>query len=395
MVFSDPQVLAALPQLAWPLILLLAWAGGEMAYRLLGLPRISSYALVGVLAAPTQLGWLPPSETMSLAAHVGFGLLLFELGHRINLRWFAHNPWLGLSALLDGLLSFVAIGLLARSLGFDAASSALMGALGMATSPAALVRVINEERASGQIAERLMHLALVACVLAVMVFKAVLAVHVFNSSGSLVAALYTGAWSLLLSLGLGVLAGLLVTALLRLPAEAPDATLPYALAVVAVVALTHGLQLSPIVAALSLGLTARHRRVVFSRSERGFGGLGELLSVALFVYLGAKLDLAHVGAGLAVGLGIVATRLLLTPALMAAFGPLTGVNWRKGALTGLGLMPLSAFVLLLLEQSQHLQMGLLERLAPLAAAALVLEIAGPLCTRWALRWGGESDGGRR
>lgn len=392
MALGDPQLLVQLPQLAWPLILLLAWAIGEAAYRAVGLPRISCYALVGVVAAPSQLGWLPASETMSLAAHVGFGLLLFELGHRINLRWFVHNPWLGLSALADALLSFIAIGLLASQLGADAASSALMGALGMATSPATLVRVINEDRASGQIAERLLHLALVACLLAVLMFKAVLAVHVFHSSGSLAQALYTGAWSLLLSLGLGVVAGLLVAAMLRLPAEAPDATLPYALTVVAVVALTHALQLSPIVAALALGLTARHRRVVFSRSERGFGGLGELLGVVLFVYLGAKLDLAHVSTGLAIGLGIVATRLVLTPALMAAFGPLTGVSWRKGALTGLGLMPLSAFVLLLLEQSRHLQIELLERLAPLAAAALVLEIAGPLCTRLALRWGGE---GRR
>lgn len=391
MVWMDPQLLAQLPQLAWPLTLLVAWACGEAAYRWAGLPRISTWALVGVLAAPTQLGWLPASEAMGLAAQIGFGLLLFEMGHRINLRWYRHNPWLGLSALVDALLCCLVIALLARQLGFDAASSALMGALGMACSPAVLVRVINEERASGQIAERLLHLALVSCLLAVLVFKAVLAVHVFNSSGSLAQALYTGAWSLLLSLLLGVAVGLLLPLLLRLPRDAPDATLPYALAVIAVVSSAHLLQLSPIVAALALGLTARHRRAVLGRSERGFGPLGELLAVGLFVYLGSRLELAQLGEGLLMGLAIVATRLLLTPALMAAFAPLTGLGWRKGALTGLGLVPLSAFVLLLLEQTRHLQLDLLDRLAPLAAAALVLEIAGPLCTRWALRWGGESQ----
>ena len=75
---------------------------------------------------------------------------------------------------------------------------------------------------------------------------------------------------------------------------------------------------------------------------------------------------------------------------MAGFAHVSGTTPRKGALTGIGLMPLSAFALLLLEQSRHLQIDLLDQLAPLAAAILVLELAGPVCTRLALRWGGET-----
>jgi Kef-type K+ transport system membrane component KefB len=391
MVFSDPQMLAALPALAWPAVLLLAWAVGEAAHRQLGLPRISAYALVGVVCAPAQLGLLPagPSVGMDLAAYVAFGLLLFEFGYRVNLRWFVHNPWLGVSALVDGALTFVAISFVSSWLGADAATAALLGALGMASSPAAIVRVLNEERAAGQIAERLVHVAAVGCVLAVLAFKAVLAVHVYQSSGSLAQALYTGAWALLLSAALGLLAGVTMPALLRLPARAPDATLPYALAVIGLVTLTHVLLLSPIVAALSFGLAARHRRVVFSRNARGFGPLGDLLSLTLFVYLGSRLDLDGLHGGLALGAALIGTRLLVTPAVMAAFARISGTTPRKGALTGLGLMPLSAFALLLLEQSRHLQLPLLDRLAPLAAAVLVLELLGPLCTQLALRWGGE------
>ncbi len=391
MVLDDPGVLAALPTLAWPALLLLAWLLGETAHRMLGLPRISAYALVGVVAAPAQLGWLPAQAAgLDLVAYTAFGLLLFEFGYRVNLRWFRHNPWLGGAALVDALLCFLAIGAVARWLGADAASAALLAALGMASSPAALVRVLNEEKAAGQIAERLIHVAVVGCVLAVLAFKAVLAVHVYQSSGSLAQAAFAGGWALLLSAVLGVLAGVAMPALLGLPGQAPDSTLPYALAVIGLVGLSHLLQGSPIVAALAFGLTARHRRVVFARSARGFGPLGDLLTLTLFVYLGSRLDLAQVHQGLLLGLSLVLTRLLVTPAVMAGFAHVSGTTPRKGALTGLGLMPLSAFALLLLEQSRHLQIDLLDRLAPLAAAILVLELAGPVCTRLALRWGGET-----
>ncbi|WP_374435017.1 cation:proton antiporter [Inhella sp.] len=417
MVLDDPGVLAALPTLAWPALLLLAWLLGETAHRTLGLPRISAYALVGVVAAPAQLGWLPAhSPGLDLVAYTAFGLLLFEFGYRVNLRWFRHNPWLGVAALVDALLCFAAIGTVAGLLGADAASAALLAALGMASSPAALVRVLNEERAAGQIAERLIHVAVVGCVLAVLAFKAVLAVHVYQSSGSLAQAAFAGGWALLLSAGLGLLAGVAMPAILSaprptigrpppagvkdfgsgpsildsLPDQAPDSTLPYALAVIGLVGLSHLLQGSPIVAALAFGLTARHRRVVFARSARGFGPLGDLLTLTLFVYLGSRLDLAQVHQGLLLGLALVLTRLLVTPAVMAGFAHVSGTTPRKGALTGIGLMPLSAFALLLLEQSRHLQIDLLDRLAPLAAAILVLELAGPLCTRLALRWGGET-----
>jgi Kef-type K+ transport system membrane component KefB len=387
----DPQLWPLLPHLAWPLVLLLAWLAGEAGYRFLSLPRISVYALTGVIAGTDQLGLLPEGQGMGLLANVGFGLLLFELGYRVNLRWFVHNPWLGVTALADAVLCFVAIGLVSRALGADVATAALLGALGMASSPAALVRVINEERATGQIAERLLHFALVSCILAVLAFKAVLAVYLFQSSGSMARALYAGAWTALASAVLGLAVGLVLTTMLRVPRHEPDTTLPYALGVVGLVAATHLLQLSPIVAALALGLTVRHRRVVIGRNARGFGTLGELLTLALFVYLGSRLDLRLVASGLELGLALVATRLAITPAVLAALAPLSGTTWKKGALTGLGLMPLSAFVLLLLEQSRHLEVDLIDRVAPLAVAALVLELLGPILTRTALRWGGEAQ----
>ena len=45
---------------------------------------------------------------------------------------------------------------------------------------------------------------------------------------------------------------------------------------------------------------------------------------------------------------------------------------------------MSAFVILLLEQTRHLGFDLVDQLAPLAAATLLLELIGPIVTQRAL-----------
>jgi hypothetical protein len=55
-------------------------------------------------------------------------------------------------------------------------------------------------------------------------------------------------------------------------------------------------------------------------------------------------------------------------------------------------MPLSVFVILLLEEhAMLLGLDLLDQLAPLAAATLLLELAAPVTTQLALRWAGETS----
>ncbi len=391
MIWNDPQLLEQLPVLVWPLLLLAAWLAGEWAHRQLALPRIACYALAGFIAGSGQFGLLPAvaEAPMALCAHIAFGLLLFEFGYRVNLRWYVHNPALLLASLVDALLSFTGVYLVALWTGSSAAQAALIGSLGMAASPAALVRVLHEQHAAGQISERLVHVAALNCLLAVIVFKAVLGFSVFEVSGSLAGALYTGAWATLVSAAMGLFAGALLPRLLRHPRLSGDRSMPYVLALLALVGASHVLQLSPIVAALVFGLASRHRREVFSRHTRGFGPLGDLLTLTLFVYLGSRLEWSLALAGLSVGVALVATRLLVTCAVMAGFAQWSGISVRKGLLTGLGLMPLSAFALLLLEQSRHLGLELIDGLAPLMAALLILELLGPVCTQLALRWGGE------
>jgi len=391
-----PESISLIAELAWPLALALAWVAGEFGHRWTGLPRISIYGLVGFVLANSQTGLLPESASIALLANIAFGLILFELGYRINLRWLRSNHWLGVTSLTEALLTFFAVLKVAQVFGMSELSALLLASLAMATSPAAVLRVVNELRCSGQVSERILHLSAFNCVLAVFLFKVVLGLWVFHTTGDILHALWNSLIELLVSAALGGLFGVALAALLaRFSRHEGDATVAFAIAVIILVALTTALKFSPLAAALAFGLMARHRRVALSQAEQNFGALGNLLTVLLFVFMASTLDWRAVLAGAWLGLLVLLVRFVVKTLSVAAFSYLSGISWRKGWLTGVALTPLSAFAILLLEQNRHLGIGLVDELAALAALTLVLEVVGPVVTQWALRRSGEVPDNRR
>ena len=66
------------------------------------------------------------------------------------------------------------------------------------------------------------------------------------------------------------------------------------------------------------------------------------------------------------------------------FSELSGISWRKGALTGVALAPMSVFVILLLEHARLGGVDLSSELRAMAGAALLLEVFGPILIQRAL-----------
>jgi len=384
---------SVLSETAWPLTLLLAWLVGEYGFQRLRLPRICAYALVGFALAPTQAGFLPQAQspTMVLLANMAFCLILFECGYGINLRWLRSNPWIAATSVLEASLTFAAIYGLLTWWGQPMATALLLAALGMATSPATLMRIVTECRSSGQATERLLYLSTLNTVLAVFVFKIILGWAVLRTSGNIFAAAYGSLVVFGISVVLGMFAAVLTLLLLRVLRRCgQDSTLAFALAVISLVALTFGLKLSPVVATLTFGLWARHGRMVLNASQRGFGSLGSLFSVLLFVFIASRLQWDQVVAGLDIGLAFVGVRLAAKVLGIGLLAHPSGISWRKGFFIGLGTVPTPALVILVLEQTRLLGNMLVDQLVPLAAATLALEFIGPLLVQWALVWAHEA-----
>lgn len=386
--------------LAWPLAFAFAWLLGEALFRTAQVSRLSAYVLVGFVLGYAQLGLLPrPSESaLMLVANMALGLMLFEFGYRINLRWLRLNKWMLASALLGSLATFAGVYAVATAFGQSAITAALLAALAVATSPAELLRVVNEERSSGQVTERMLHMAAVNSLLAVLVFNAVVGFWAFRSSASVWHAVSSSALVFIASASVGVAFAYAVPVALRAAGRMEhSATLGFAFGVMLLVALTHAMKISPALAALCFGFAARHRHIVLTPAQRNFGALGDLLCVLLFVFIGATVAWPRLASGIGLALALVAVRFAAQMLGSVAFARLAGVSWRKGALTGLALAPMSALVVALLVQTRFMGVNLMDELAALAGATLLLGVLGPVMTHLALRWAHEvperPDGG--
>ena len=174
-------------QMAWPCVLALAWLLGDVLNRVLHLPRISVYALTGFVLVNLFPDYLSPLDNHSLVllANIAFGLMLFEFAYRINLRWLSLNPWVAVTGLLEAGATFAAVYCVALWYGSTQLTSLLLAALAMSSSPAAVLRVINEQRSSGQVSERILHLTAINSVLAVFVFKLILVYGVMQGPGDI------------------------------------------------------------------------------------------------------------------------------------------------------------------------------------------------------------------
>jgi len=386
-------LLTLLTGIAWPAAIAIAWIAGEAGYRWLSLPRISSYGVAGFLMAASQGGFLanPSGGPVALLADFAFALILFELGYRINLRWLRADPWLGVTSMVEAAGTFAAVFMLAQAFAVPVAPSLLLAALAMSTSPAAVLRVANELKSSGQVTERLLHLTAFNCVLAVVVFKGVVGYWILAGAGSVFQVVWNSLVVVAVSAGIGALFGVAVPALLRsIGSVERNATVAFAVAALLLTALTQALQFSPLLAALVFGLVARHQRVILSQAQRNFGALGDVLTVLLFVFVAATLEWKQVVTGTGLALAVVGVRLAVKTVSTTVFARLSGITWRKGALTGLAMAPMSVFVILLLEQTRHLELGALDQIAGIAAIVLLLEVIGPLVTQRALIWAGET-----
>jgi Kef-type K+ transport system membrane component KefB len=235
------------------------------------------------------------------------------------------------------------------------------------------------------VTERLLHLVAMNCVLALFVFKVVVGFWVFQTSGSLTQAVSRSVIELLASAVLGAVAGMVTPALLRsLGTLARDGTVAFAMVVVLLVSITQAADLSPVLATLTFGLMARHRRVTFTRTQRNFGAIGELLTVLLFVFAVSTLDWQRVVFGATLGLLLLMVRFATKTIAVALFSHVAGISWRKGALIGVALSPMSVFAILLLEQTRYMGIVLVDELAALAAMTLFMEVLGPIITQRAL-----------
>jgi NhaP-type Na+/H+ or K+/H+ antiporter len=219
--------------------------------------------------------------------------------------------------------------------------------------------------------------------MAVLALKLVVGYWTLSTSGSLWHAAVGSVHVLITSVAVGAVLGVVRPALLRSRQTSEGGlAVAFGLAVVLLTALSYGLMFSPLLAALSFGVVARERRVYLTNAQRNFGTAGDALTLFLFVYIASLMTWPSVLASLAAGLLLIVVRTVVKVGVSVALAKVSGITVRKGVWTGLALTPMSAYAILLLEQSREQGFSPApEIMAAMAGMMLVQELLGPVVTQ--------------
>ena len=386
---ADAILLAALT-------LVSAALAGEGLFKFFGWPRIIGYSLVGMIAGAMgfamQAGTLVRDRSaFAIVFDMGMALLLFEVGGRVNLSWLRANPWLLATSIAEAVLTFIAVTVLIISLGYDATLATAAAIIMVATSPAVVMRVTAEFKAQGQLSERLLLLAALSTVYAVVAQKFLLGwlhhEYGHNLWAALLHPLYVFGGSALLAF---VLAWAVALFEPHIDLRDEHASLLVLGLLLLMIALLRAFELPVLLTPLLAGMWLRHRAARPLVWPRHFGSVGGVLVLLLFVITGMSLSWSSVLGGGVVALAIVAVRSLAKISVLVLFGRPSGLSMRQSFALGVALCPMSgvAFALTAEIAARYPEFG-----ATLAAMVFstiaILELLGPLAVKWSLRRSGE------
>ena len=381
--------------LAWVAVLLLAAiVAGESVRRFLRISRVIGYLAVGALLGPAAVGVIDSGTAgqLRIFVDIAVGMLLFELGQRVDLSWLRRNPSLLAASVLEAVLTAMLVYVAMRWFDIRPLTAAAAALLAVATSPAVVMTVIKDLRAQGQVAERVMLFSALNTAYAVIGLALMVGLLDYDSDRPLATMvlhpLYLLAGSLVLA---GVLAMVMLSLLRlfgRLPAFQFSATVSLVLLTVAAATM---LNLSVPLALLLLGMFGRlldHERHFVSLR---FGETAMLFIVLLFALAGAGLQFSGWSTAVPLALAFVAARMIGKAVPILLLSNASGLALRKSSLVSLGLMPMSALSLLMLHELTRSSPALASEIGPpMFLAIALLAFAGPLLFEFALRRAGEA-----
>ena len=381
------------------LLLVVGLLIGEWLHAHFKWPKVIGYVLAGILFGPSALAWIS-IEALAQArpiADAALGLLMMEVGRRLDLSWLRRNPELLRSTLADITLSFVLIFIFALWLvGLTPAWAAATAAVTMASAPAVVLLTIEEAKAQGQVTERIILHTAISSAASFVAFAIVLGIVHAELSEDWLNAIAHPLWVVAGALLVG---GIGTWLALRIAKTLPKGSLAQVFVLIACALLAVGIARMlavPVFLTLFLMgvlLASRDRQQTLRYTELPEGHW--LLAIVLFVIVGASLPWQEFTwlAGLQ-ALGLLLVRAAAKGAAMAWSGG--SLPLPKRLLVGMGIQPLSATAVFMAYEiaSLYPEVGRSALTLPLFAAAM-MELVGPALCRLALHKSGECESGER
>lgn len=379
--------------------------------QLLYLPSVTGYILAGLLLGPSGVALI----TMDTMGHqldhfnqMALMLIAFGIGEHIELRrldrvakdvgWISVIQALGAFVLV--FVSTLCTAMLVNpETGFrsNLVLALLLGAVAVATAPAAILHVVREINARGSLTATLMAVVAVDDGIAIMIFgMAMSAAHqiVGQGEGSAFAAISASISEIGLSLIVGVTTGFLIDwSLNKLHNRGEMLTGGLGLLLLCG-ELTRMFHLSPLLAGMAAGFTIINRAERDERLFRTINAFEPPIYVLFFTLAGAHLDLSAIGLAGWVGLVYIVVRVLGKYGGTWLGGLISGASPLVRNYLGLALIPQAGVAIgLVFMISSDPELGSWATvITPVVLAGVVLsEIFGPLLAKYTLKKAGEAE----
>lgn len=376
-------------------LLVVGLLAGEWLHGRIGLPKVVGYVLAGMLFGPSFLELISPealAQTRPIA-DAALGLLLLEIGRRLDLSWLGKNPELLRGALGEVTLSFGLIFAYAWIvIGLSGGWSAATAAITMASAPAVVLLTAEETQAQGQVTERTVLYTSISCAASFIVFAFVLGfIHAENNKEWLNAVVHP-AWVVV---GALLIAWLAARGALAVASVVPKRSLSQVFSLVAWALFAVGIaRMLAVPVFLTLFVMGVFLARLDSKQAMAHTDLPEghwLLAIILFVVTGASLPWHELSWWTAFqAAGLLAVRAVAK--FLGVWIPGGTLPRPKRLLIGMGIQPLSATAVFMASElvSLYPDVGRSALALPLFAAAL-MELIGPILCREAFRRAGETD----
>lgn len=384
---------------AWPLavgdniwigIALLGAIGlSEIAHRLLRLPRISGYILAGVLISPLLAQFSMPNALHQIRPifELAFGLLLFELGQRIDLGWLRRNPWLIAMSLAEWTLAFVGVAVVLTLFNVPPLVTLLTAGATATTGPAVILGVCRDSGARGPVTDRLHLLCGLSNCYGFLVLGAAYAWKHVEEYSNLALTVLHPLYLVFGSVALGAIVALVMLAVTaRIKPHNNNQILAATALVFVASAAAEALNMSGVIVLLAAGVLSRTLDRRHRLQPMEFGLLGQIALITVFTATGVLLNPAACAAAFLPALGLLAARALGKGMGLFLFARPSGLSLRKTSLLSIGMLPMSGAALLWIDRTAAIWPDLGAQIAAtILTALLFMELLAPPALQFALR----------
>ena len=399
------------PLLYVGLLLLFGYAGGKVANALKA-PRVSGYVVTGMILSPSILGIFQVDlvrEDLSIITDIALGIIAFAIGGALELSkikrlgkqilWITLTQAFGAFLLVTGLVALffpMIVGSQSPLVVNYAPIAIVLGAISIATAPAATLGVIHEYRASGPLTTVLLGVVTLddALTIIIFAFSVQLAGSLITGEALSLAGILAGpVKEILIALGLGGLGGLFLRKLVPVITNR-SALLGVGLGTVFFTGgLAISLRSSALLTNMALGFMVvnfvRHGEDLFSVVE----SIEEPVFAMFFVLAGAHLDLGGLQTAMGLAMLIIVGRFFgkfLGARLGAA---ISGAPETVRKYLGFGLLPQAGVTigLVLIAKDLFVDPAVSELIVNAVLGSVIInELLSPPMVRYTLLKSGEA-----